>query len=713
MKSFLLFTTALLSSSVLAQSTPQAGGQAGGSVLPGCAQPCALKAIQDSKCGSEDPGCVCKAPGFAESYVSCVNTSCSPGDAAAAIAASIRLCQAAGVTITAVPSATAESQSPGSTSVAPVVPVPPVVPTAPPAATPTAPAPIPATPVPTAGANSLDTGVAAIVMAWASMMFLFALIHVLALHKRPTAHMRVLLCFDIAAPLLSSLHPTLHFIHITDILFTAAHPASLLTLVAVMAHAEEAAASPARPSPTPAATPAADLEEIVMPPNFTHNPKEIQSVRRYVRRIESSRNLLGDLANLLEEAIKVCDASAIKDHLHERANPPRGGQHKVLRAGDVKSAREFFGATKGANLTRSVSKPAAQREDDQEIEATDEDDDTIADEHSRRGGLTSILASINSQKLSDAARGHEATADSIIAANHNENTIALAESTSPEEAPTTLSPMPYPPTNKRGRSISATSINPSNKRVCNEAASSLLPLQPAAPTAPMMTDQQNSDAYSALIQATDAFHRHLEMHVQDLRKQHEQRLGIVKLQQHHINHELEIHQPSLEAYRIAQEHSLQAEAKVENLRTDNEKLNTLLKSLADSKDLWMAFSAEKFEAMEQDLAAQLAAKVSALGEAEAELGAAQLTCHQAEEAARPALEFMNNETPQLEEKKTTAERLGMYVTYTDFLQLLVRTSPSAIASLDKLLQEKDSSLQELRAVIEQHGQLAQVDVPMA
>lgn len=45
----------------------------------------------------------------------------------AAIAASIRLCQAAGVTITAVPSATAESQAPGSTSVAPVVPVPPVV----------------------------------------------------------------------------------------------------------------------------------------------------------------------------------------------------------------------------------------------------------------------------------------------------------------------------------------------------------------------------------------------------------------------------------------------------------------------------------------------------------------------------------------------------------------------------------------------------------
>ncbi|KAH7220359.1 hypothetical protein BKA60DRAFT_596636 [Fusarium oxysporum] len=665
MKSFFLFTTALLSSSVLAQSYSQAGGQGGGSVLPQCA-------------------------------------------------------------------------APGSTSVAPVVPVPPVVPTAPPVATPTAPAPIPSTPasipstpVPTAGANSLNTGVAAI------GMFPFALPrghrgihdnHLLALVRLQSracvAQARY--CSYESSALLSSFHLTLHFIPMTDILFTATHPASLLNLVAVMAHAEEAAASPAQPSPTPAATPAADLEEIVMPPNFTHNPKEIQSVRRYVRRIEAvigqkpweCRNLLGDLANLLEEAIKVCDASAIKDHLHERANPPRGGQHKVLRAGDIKAAREFFGATKGANLTRSASKPTAQREDDREIGAMDDDDDTMADEHSRRGGLTSILASINSRKLSDAALEHGATADSIVAANHNENTIALAESTSPEEAPATPSPLPYPPTNKRDRCNSSTSANPSNKRVCNEAASSLQPLQPTAPPPPMMTDQHNSDDHSALIQATDAFHHHLEMHVQDLRKQHEQRLGIVELQQHHINHELEIHQPSLEAYRIAQEYSLQAEAKVENLRADNEKLNTLLKSLADSKDLWMAFSAEKFEAMEQDLVAQLAAKVSALEEAEAELGAAQLTCHQTEEAARPALEFMNKETPQLEEKKTTAERLSVYVTYTEFLQLLVRTSPSAIATLDKLLQEKGSSLQELRAVIEQHGQLAQVDgqqadVPMA
>lgn len=206
--------------------------------------------------------------------------------------------------------------------------------------------------------------------------------------------------------------------------------------------------------------------------------------------------------------------------------------------------------------------------------------------------------------------------------------------------------------------------------------------------------------------------------MQDLRKQHEQLIGVWEIQQHHINHELEIHQPCLEAYRAAQEYSLQAEAKVESLRKDNETLSDCLKNLSDSQKLCMPSSAENFEAVQQHVLAQLAAKASALQEAEAELGAAHLACHQTEEAALPALEFMNSETPQLEDKKAAADRLGTTVKYTEFLQILVRTSPSAIATLDKVLHEKGLSLEELRAVIEQHDQLAQVDgqqtdVPMA
>ncbi|KAF5648883.1 hypothetical protein F25303_4911 [Fusarium sp. NRRL 25303] len=445
--------------------------------------------------------------------------------------------------------------------------------------------------------------------------------------------------------------------------------------------------------------------------------------------------MFGDLAILLEDGIKVCDASAIKDKLRERAAIPQGGQHKVLRACDIKNAKEFFGANRRANLTRSTSKPAAQRQNEQEIGATDDDDDAMVDEYSSRGGLANILVAIHSQKLSEAAREQEATADSIVAATHNENTTTLNESTPPEEAPVTPSPMPHAPTNKRDRSISATSVNPSNKRVCNQEVSSLQPGQPAGPTTLVMTDQHHVssrfltdlkvllmewqyDERPPGVQATDVFHHHLEMHVQDLRKQHEQLIGVLELQQHHINHELEIHQPCLEAYRAAQEYSLQAETKVESLRKDNETLSDCLKNLADSQKLCMPSSTGNFEAVEQHVAAQLAAKASALQEAEAELGAAHLTCHQTEEAARPALEFMNNETPQLEEKKAAADRLGTTVKYTEFLQVLVRTSPSAIATLDKVLQEKGLSLEELRAVIEQHGQLAQVDgqqtdVPMA
>ncbi|PNP56934.1 hypothetical protein FNYG_15308 [Fusarium nygamai] len=178
MKSFFLLATALLSSSVLAQTTAQSGeesGGQGGSVLPQCAQPCALKAIQDSKCGSEDPVCVCKTPGFAQSYVGCVDTSCSASDAAAAISAGLRLCEAAGGSIgsaSGLPSATAVESGSVASATAPVVP-PPVVPNQTPVATPTAPTPVPPAPVPTAGANSISGGFASIGLAWGCMMFLF------------------------------------------------------------------------------------------------------------------------------------------------------------------------------------------------------------------------------------------------------------------------------------------------------------------------------------------------------------------------------------------------------------------------------------------------------------------------------------------------------------------------------------------------------------
>ncbi|KAF5595174.1 uncharacterized protein FSUBG_9231 [Fusarium subglutinans] len=475
-----------------------------------------------------------------------------------------------------------------------------------------------------------------------------------------------------------------------------------------MAHAEAIAASPAQSSPAPAATPTADLEEIVLPSNVVEKQTgDRASILRYVHRIEDvNRKMFGDLANLVEEGIKVCDVSAIKDHLQEEV---RHGQQKVLRMRDIKATREFVGANMRASCTRSTSKPDAQREYEHEIGATDDDDEATADEHSHRGGLANILVAINSQKLSDVAREQEATADSIVAVTHNENTITPAESSSPEEAPTAPSPVTYAPPNKRDRSASATSANQSNKRACYQTVSYLQPLQPAAPTPLVMTDQYNFHDRPPGMQATDTFHHHLEIHVQDLRKQHERLLGTVELQQHHINHELELHQPCLEAYRAAQGYSLQAEAKVENLRTESETLNNCLKNLADSQKLCMPSSAENFQAVEQQVLAQLAAKASALKEAEAELGVAHLACQQTEEAARPALEFMNRETPQIEEKKTVAERLGMTVKYTEFLQLLVRTSPSAIATLDKLLQEKGSSLEELRAVIEQYGLLARVD----
>ncbi|KAF5659572.1 hypothetical protein FHETE_9356 [Fusarium heterosporum] len=197
MKSFFLIVTALLSTSVIAQS-------GGGSVLPQCAQQCALQAIKASGCGSIDPTCVCKNPSFATDFVKCANSNCSPEEAANAIKTGLQICSAAGISIptpgapsasaggASTPSGSASSpivpppvipttpMTAGSSYVPPIIPVPPTPVPAPPVSSTPVPAPpaptTPVPPVPTAGAgitNTFNAVLASIGLAWVSLMFLF------------------------------------------------------------------------------------------------------------------------------------------------------------------------------------------------------------------------------------------------------------------------------------------------------------------------------------------------------------------------------------------------------------------------------------------------------------------------------------------------------------------------------------------------------------
>ncbi|KAM0350658.1 hypothetical protein ACHAPU_003146 [Fusarium lateritium] len=197
MRSLFLVVATFLSTSVLAQT-------GGGSVLPECAQQCALQAIQASGCASIDPTCVCKNKSFAADFIKCANSNCSPSDAANAIKTGLQICSAAGISIPTpgMPGASAgAAPMPSGSASAPIVP-PPVVPTAPVTAgssyvppiipvpaTPVPAPPVPATPVPappapatpvpavpTAGAgmaNSFNAVLASIGLAWVSMTFLF------------------------------------------------------------------------------------------------------------------------------------------------------------------------------------------------------------------------------------------------------------------------------------------------------------------------------------------------------------------------------------------------------------------------------------------------------------------------------------------------------------------------------------------------------------
>ncbi|KAF4338084.1 hypothetical protein FBEOM_7983 [Fusarium beomiforme] len=712
MKSVIFFATTLLSSSVLAQSTPAAGGQGGGSVLPACAQPCALKAIEASKCGSEDPACVCKAPGFAEAYVNCVDLSCSPREAATAIAAGIRLCQAAGVTITGAPSPTTESTSPESASVKPVVPVPPVVPTEHPVATPTAPAPIPATPVPTAGANSLGVGAASLGLAWGSIMFLFALIFVLI----SPFFFLPLMSFFTSSPSFFNLHRYV------------SHPC---TLFETMSHALEATASSPRPSPAPTATMTIDSNETPWPENFSDKD---------IRLIERIENITGQKPwEWLTGFPETCNVPAIKEFLQKKTY---GRQPPLLRPADASLARVHFQVPKVQRKRKSTSRPSTFPDDGEpendsagegsdipntkttracsdasvvkEVGATDDEEERGSNASSRRRrGHDKFVVALKSKKKPDpmperkADTEHVTISDGEASADGNMN--AGGGHTQADIDLETPCPKPQ----KRQRSISATPANPFNfKRARSGSGASQPALVPLA-----TIEGANYDDNAQLVQESQGLHHALANHVWILAKRHEDRVKSFQTHQHRLHMELEFHQPSLEAHRAAQDEFTASAARVEDLRQEKGRLLTGRKAMEDSKDMWMELSPDHFEGMEQDLQAKLTANNSALQEAEIQHGIAKVTYEEAEVAAGPALQLTNREVPKLEELRARAEKLGKTIEQTEFLRLLVQKGLFAVDSIEKRLEPVGLSLKDLTETIVEDGKPAeengqQSDVPM-
>ncbi|RKK64730.1 hypothetical protein BFJ69_g16572 [Fusarium oxysporum] len=89
MKAF-FFIAALISAPALGQSLDS---------LPACAQTCALNAVGGSGCSDTDIACICLSATFISSYGSCIATSCTATDAAAAQSFAVQFCAAAGVTV--------------------------------------------------------------------------------------------------------------------------------------------------------------------------------------------------------------------------------------------------------------------------------------------------------------------------------------------------------------------------------------------------------------------------------------------------------------------------------------------------------------------------------------------------------------------------------------------------------------------------------------
>ncbi|KAF9774661.1 hypothetical protein IL306_007310 [Fusarium sp. DS 682] len=416
------------------------------------------------------------------------------------------------------------------------------------------------------------------------------------------------------------------------------------------------------------------------------------------------------------------------------------GDAPALRPVDVRLAREHFQVPKVQRRRRSVSKPVTRLDDGelendsagegsdipntirarsdasiiQEVGATDDEEEPGSNGSSRhRRGSSKLIIALQSKNVPNGTPEPEADTEPLTIsddeASVHDNINAAGE---PTLADTTLATPCLKP-QKRDRSISATPTNPFNKRIRSGSGASHQALVP-----PATIEGENYDDSAQLVQVSAGFVQQLANHVRNLSRQHEERRKSARFLQHHIHMQLEGYQPSLEAHRGAQDEFAASAARVENLRQENDKLLATRKTMDDAKDMWMEASPDHFKGMERDLQEKLAANESALQEAETGYDLAKVALEETEAAARPALEITNREMPKLQELKASAEKLGTHMEHTDFLLFMVQTGPLAVATIDKLLESKGVSLNELRAMIvedakpaEENGQ--QPDAPMA
>ncbi|KAF4969059.1 hypothetical protein FSARC_3621 [Fusarium sarcochroum] len=419
----------------------------------------------------------------------------------------------------------------------------------------------------------------------------------------------------------------------------------------------------------------------------------------------------------------------VKEFLHQavasRAAEVGEDEPFALRLSDVSAAKKKFVDPKFKPTRKSRSGPRTSAPhhddgDDQEVDSIVEDSNTSGHIENQRAKPTmdEVQATDDEDELANDAShqrpaGRPASSKFLVAIKSKRpfhvtaNTEAATDNASVSDSNVTTAASPIYVPHNRERSVTPVSLDRPNKRVRGKATSSHQETsENTRDSASPAFDRYDDN--SELHQAAQTFHQRLADHVRVVGKQHEEKAKQLTHLQQSVHQRIEAHQQHLTCHRAAQANFLAAETKLSNLRDENQRLTNCQKTLDDAKDVWMQISQDKFAALEQDHQAQMSANLVAFKDAESQLDSARSALEDAETAARPALILMNQAKPRLDEIKVTAGKLAKHMMHVDFLRLLVRTGPGAIAALENLLRTKDVLLKDLANKILQNPNPSEV-----
>jgi membrane-associated HD superfamily phosphohydrolase len=217
------------------------------------------------------------------------------------------------------------------------------------------------------------------------------------------------------------------------------------------------------------------------------------------------------------------------------------------------------------------------------------------------------------------------------------------------------------------------------------------------------------DDNAHLQDAATNFRQHLLSHVQDVNRQRVKKRDEFNKLENSFEQQTALHQEQLRLRSIAQDAVRSSQEKLENLRADSEGLASFECLLHDSVDQSMNAPSEPAVALQNELwdhtAAieirdQTAANARDVNEAEAELQSARLGLKRTEDALNlvfPAYERATKD--RLNELEAATNKLRDQTRHAEFMRVIVENGPSAFATIEKALAEKNITLGDIIAKI--------------